>query len=167
VRGILGLCVVVAACAPTIKPLPPVGGELPPLPVEEVSIVTTPPPVGELPGAQPRVTLNAARADVRVLIPALAQIAGVSVVMDSSVRGTVAVRFENLPAIEALHAVIDAAGLAIEREIEKPWPESVFYRPPVNVNTAPAGVISARFGVSGKLAEWVVKSRPVLFITDP
>jgi hypothetical protein len=113
------------------------------------------------------VTLNASRADARVLIDALAQIAGVSVVMDSTVRGTVAVRFDNLPAMEALHAVIDAAGLAIEREIERPWPESVFYQPPVNVNTAPAGMISARFGVSGKLAEWIVKSRPVLFITDP
>lgn len=165
-RRILGLCVVAAACTPAIRPLPPVTGELPPLPVEEVSIVTTPPPAGEPQGAQPRVTLNAARADVRVLIPALAQIAGVSVVMDSTVRGTVAVRFENLPAIEALHAVIDAAGMAIEQRVEKPWAESVFYQPPVNVNTAPAGVIGARFGVSAKLAEWIVKSRPVLFITD-
>ena len=159
--------VAVSACAPAIKPLPPVTGELPPLPVEEVSIVTTPPPAGAHPGAQPLVTLNASRADVRVLIPALAQIAGVSVVMDSTVRGTVAVRFENVPAIEALHSVIDAAGMAIEAKPEKPWPESVFYLPPVNVNTAPAGVISARFGVSGKLADWIVKSRPVLFITNP
>lgn len=165
-RAAVAAWLVAVACAPTIKPLPPVGGELPPLPVEEVSIVTTPPLEGP-PGAQPRVTLNAARADVRLLIPALAQIAGVSVVMDSTVRGTVAVRFENLPAIEALHSVIDAAGLAIEKEIEKPWPESVFYQPPVNVNTASANVISARFGISGKLAEWIVKSRPVLFITDP
>ena len=155
------------ACAPTIKPLPPVIGELPPLPVEEVSIITTPPPGGSLPGSQPRVTLNASRADVRVLIPALAQIAGVSVVMDNTVRGTVAVRFDNVPAIEALRSVIDAAGLAVESEMEKPWPESVFYQPPVNVNTAPAGVIATRFGVSAKLAEWIVKSRPVLFITDP
>lgn len=166
-RILLLVCVLAAACAPTIKPLPRIGDELPPLPVEEVSIITTPPAPGDSPTAQPRVTLNASRADVRVLIPALAQIAGVSVVMDSSVRGTVAVRFEDVPAIDALHSVIDAAGLAIETGIEKPWSESVFYQPPVNVNTAPAGVISARFGVSGKLAEWLVKSRPVLFITDP
>ena len=158
--------VLAVACGPTIKPLPRVAGELPPLPVEEVSIVTTPPPAGASALEQPRVTLNATRADVRVLIPALAQIAGVSVVMDSTVRGTVAVRFENVPAIEALHSVIDAAGMTIETGIDKPWPESVFYQPPVNVNTAPAGVISARFNVSGKLAEWIVRSRPVLFITD-
>lgn len=158
-RGILGLCVVVAACAPTIRPLPRPTDELPPLPVEEVSIVTTPPTAGEPHGAQPRVTLNASRADARVLIDALAQIAGVSVVMDSTVGGTVAVRFENMPAIEALYAVIDAAGLAVERGVEKPWPESVFYQPPVNVNTASAGVISARFGVSPKLAEFIVRSR--------
>ncbi|MEX1186492.1 MAG: hypothetical protein WEA80_07865 [Gemmatimonadaceae bacterium] len=158
---------VALACAPTITPLPRPGAELPPLPVEEVSIITAPPAVGEPAGAQPRVTLNASRADVRVLIPALAEIAGLSVVMDSTVRGTVAVRFENLPAVEALLAVIDAAGLAVETGIEKPWPESVFHQPPVNVNTAPAAVISARFGVSAKLAEWIVKSKPVLFVTDP
>ncbi len=160
-------CLIAVACSPTIKPLPRIGDELPPLPVEEVSIITTPPGPGASPSAQPRVTLNASRADVRVLIPALAEIAGVSVVMDSSVRGTVAVRFENEMAIDALRAVIDAAGLAIETGMEKPWSESVFYQPPVNVNTAPAGVISARFSVSGKLAEWIVRSRPVLFIPDP
>ena len=166
-RVVLFACLTAAACAPTIKPLPRVGDELPPLPIEEVSIVTTPPGPGEPPSAQPRVTLNASRADVRVLIPALAQIAGVSVVMDNSVRGTVAVRFENEPAMDALRSVIDAAGLAIETGTHKPWPESVFYQPPVNVNSASAGVISARFGVSGKLADWIVRSRPVLFVTDP
>ena len=167
-RGILfSVCVLASACAPTIKPLPRPADELPPLPVEEVSIVTTPPPAGAPTFAQPMVTLSASRADVRVLIPALAQIAGVSVVMDSTVRGTVAVRFENVPAIDALRSVIDAAGLAIESGVEKSWAESVFYQPPVNVNTASAGAISARFGVSGKLADWIIKSRPVLFITDP
>lgn len=157
---------VAAACAPAIKPLPRAVGELPPLPVEEVSIITTPPPAGAPASEQPRVTLNASRADVRVLIPALAQIAGVSVVMDSTVRGTVAVRFENVPAIDALHSVIQAAGMTIEAEIENPWPASVFLLPPVNVNTASAALISARFGVSGVLAAWLVESRPVLFITD-
>ena len=164
--GLMFVVLVAAACAPTIKPLPPVTGELPPLPVEEVSIVTTSPPAGSPASEQPRVTLNATRADVRVLIPALAQIAGVSVVMDSTVRGTVAVRFNDVPAIQALHSVIDMAGLTIEGAPDKPWAESVFYHPPVNINAAPAGIISARFNVSGKLAEWIVKSRPVLFITD-
>lgn len=157
----------VLACAPTIRPLPRPGADLPPLPAEEVGIITVPPAVGEPADAQPQVTLTASRADVRVLIPALAQIAGLSVVMDSTVRGTVAVRFENLPAVEALLAVIDAAGLAVETGVEKPWPESVFHQPPVNINTVPAAIISARFSVSAKLAEWIVKSRPILFITDP
>lgn len=158
---------VALSCAPAIKPLPRPGPDLPPLPVQEVSIITAPPAAGEAADAQPRVTLSASRADVRVLIPALAQIAGVSVVMDSTVRGTVAVRFENLPAVEALLAVIDAAGLAVDTGIEKPWPESVFHQPPVNINTVPAAVISARYGVSARLAAWIVKSRPVLFVTDP
>lgn len=155
----LGLAVVIAACTPTLRPLPPVITELPPLPVEHVSIATIPPPPNDT-LAQPRVTLTAERADVRVLIPALAQIAGVSVVMDNSVSGTVAVRFVNVPALEALHSVIDAAGLAIESGIEKPWSEAVFYQPPVNVNTATSGVIAARFGVSARMAEFIVRSRP-------
>lgn len=165
-RAVLALIPVIVACGPTIRPLPRATAELPPLPVEQVSIVTLPPDT-TIPGSQPRVTLNASRADVRVLIDALAHIAGVSVVMDTTVRGTVAVRFENMPALQALHAVIDAAGLSVETGVAVKTPESVFYQPPVNVNTAPAGVISARFGVSGKLAEWIVKSRPILFISDP
>lgn len=161
----LWLTLAVAACSPTVRPLPPVVTELPPLPVEQVSITTIPPPPGDS-LAQPRVTLSAARADVRVLIPALAQIAGVSVVMDSSVSGTVAVRFENVPALEALHSVIDAAGLAIESAIEKPWSKAVFYQPPVNVNTSTAGVIAARFGVSARMAEFIIRSRPAT-VPDP
>lgn len=154
-----------AACAPALRPLPPVGAELPPLLVEQISITTVPPAPGDPPGSDARVTLTAARADVRILIPALAQIAGVSVVMDTTVRGAVAVRLDNVLAIDALHSVINAAGLAIEARIEKPWPESVFYTVPVNVNTANAGVISARFGVSREMAEFVVRSRRVT-ITD-
>ncbi|MCR4340825.1 MAG: hypothetical protein NUW01_13175 [Gemmatimonadaceae bacterium] len=153
------LSILSAACAPALKPLPPVDAELPSLPVERLSITTIPPAPGEPPSAGPRVTVSASQADVRLLIPALAQIAGVSVVLDSTVRGTVAVHFENVPAVEALLSVIDAAGLTIEGEPEKPWPESVFYQVPVNVNTATAGVIAARFGVSPKLAEFIVRSR--------
>lgn len=151
----------VAACAPTLQPLPrtlPPTEELPPLAVEQVSVIPATP--GGMLADQPRVTLNAARADVRVLIPALAQIAGVSVVMDETVRGTVAVRFENVPAINALRTVIQTAGLGIESGPERPWSESAFRQFPVNVNVANAGVISARFAVSPKLAEWIVQSRP-------
>lgn len=158
-RAMVVLGLLPAACAPSLKPLPPVGAELPPLPVEEVSITTIPPAPGDPTASGPLVTLSASSADVRILIPALAQIAGVSVVMDTTVRGAVAVRFENVPAISALRSVIEAAGLTIEAGIEKPWPESVFHQVPVNVNTATAGVISARFGTSLKLAEFVVRSR--------
>lgn len=156
---VAALALMSAGCVPRLKPLPPVGAELPPLPVEQVRITTIPPAPGAPPTAQPRVTINASRADVRVLLPALAQIAGVSLILDSTVQGTVGVHFENVPAGEALIAVIDAAGLIIEGEPEKPWRASEFYQAPVNVNTAGAGVISARFGVSPKLAEFIVRSR--------
>lgn len=160
-RVVVALAILSSACSPARKPLPSVIAELPPLPVERVSITTIPPVPGDQSGSGPRVTLSASRADVRLLIPALAQIAGVSVVMDTTVRGAVAVRFDNVLAIDALYSVIETAGLAIEAGIEKPWPESVFYQVPVNVNTATAGVISARFGTSPKLAEFIVRSRRV------
>lgn len=158
------LAVFMGACAPAIQPLPRTPSpmdELPPLAVEEVSVVAATPQGAPPPAEQPRVTLNAADADVRVLIPALAQIAGVSVVMDSTVRGTVAVRFENVPAIDALRTVIEFAGLGIEGPPESPWPASLFHHYPVNINAADAGVIRARFNVSRKLADWIVSSRDI------
>ncbi|MGI9139919.1 MAG: hypothetical protein ACR2GJ_02290 [Gemmatimonadaceae bacterium] len=164
-RRVLLLAVVVGACAPSIRPIPrtqpaPID-ELPPLAVEEVSVIVATPQGAPPPAEQPLVTLNASQADVRVLIPALAQIAGVSVVMDSTVRGTVAVRFENVPAIDALRTVIEFAGLGIEGPPESPWPPALFHQYPININVADAGVIRARFGVSRKLAEWIVSSREI------
>ncbi|HUR92377.1 MAG TPA: hypothetical protein VMY38_06865 [Gemmatimonadaceae bacterium] len=165
-RRVLLLAIVLGACAPSIRPIPrtqPAApmDELPPLAVEEVSVVTAAPQGAPAPVDQPRVTLHASQADVRVLIPALAQIAGVSVVMDSTVRGTVAVRFENVPAIEALHTVIEFAGMGIEGPPEAPWAPAVFHHYPVNINVADAEVIRARFNVSRKLAEWIVTSRTI------
>lgn len=159
-RVLLLTLVGAAACAPTITPLPRTI-ELPPLPVEQVSIVTSMPDPTAEEGAQTRVTLNAARADVRVLIPALAEIAGVSVVMDSSVSGTVAVRFENVPAIDALRAVLESAGLGLDDGPERPWAPALFRDFPVNINTASAGVIMSRFRVSPKLAAFIVTSREI------
>lgn len=165
-RRVLVLAVALGACAPAIQPIPrtqpaPAMEELPPLAVEEVSVIAATPQGSVTPADQPRVTLHAAQADVRVLIPALAQIAGVSVVMDSSVRGTVAVRFENVPAIEALRTVIEFAGMGIEGPAESPWAPAVFHQYPVNVNVADAEVIRSRFSVSRKLAEWIVTSRTI------
>lgn len=154
------LLMTTAACAPAIQPLPRTA-ELPPLPVEQVSIISSVPGQDQLGGDQPRVTLNASRADVRVLIPALAEIAGVSVVMDSTVRGTVAVRFENVLAIDALRAVIESANMGIDGGPDRPWAESEFRDLPVNINSASAGIISARFRVSPKLASWIVSSREI------
>ena len=165
-KRMLLLTVGLGACAPAIQPIPrtqpaPIVDELPPLAVEEVSVVAASPQGAPPPADQPRVTLSASDADVRVLIPALAQIAGVSVVMDSTVRGTVDVRFENVPAIEALRTVIEFAGMGIEGPPEAPWAPSLFHHYPVNINVADAAVIRARFNVSRKLADWIVTSRTI------
>lgn len=158
----LAFVLAAGACAPPLQPIPrvdPHTPELPPLVVEQVSVGPMSPDSRAAAADGPRVTLHASQADVRVLIPALAEIAGVSVVMDPTVRGTVDVRFEEIPAMDALRTVIESAGLGIMTGPASPWAESHFRQFPVNVNSAGAVEISGQFGVSQKLAEWIVLER--------
>ncbi len=70
-------------------------------------------------------------------------------------------RFEDVPAVEALRTVIEFAGLGIEGPPESPWSPPQFRQYPVNINVADSTVIRARFGVSSKLAAWIVSSRDI------
>ena len=107
-----------------------------------------------------RISLTATNADVRELIPVLAQAAGISLVMTPDVRGRVNVYLRDVTALDALRAVIKEAGLTVgEDEIPQPFPSAVFYNLPVNINTASAAVIKARFGVSDPIARWIVQAR--------
>ena len=115
-----------------------------------------------LPGSREtnRISLTATNADVRELIPVLAQAAGISLVMTPDVRGRVNVYLRDVTALDALRAVIKQAGLTIgEDEIPQPFPPAVFYNLPVNINTASASVIKARFAVSDSIARWIVRAR--------
>ena len=107
-----------------------------------------------------RISLTATNADVRELIPVLAQAAGISLVMTPEVRGRVNVYLRDVTALDALRAVIKEAGLTVgEDEIPQPFAPAVFYLLPVNINTASAPVIKARFAVSDSMANWIVRAR--------
>lgn len=154
------LAVAASACAPRLRPLPPRAPEpLPPLPVEQLGTGRVYVAPGT--GLQTRVTLTAVNQDVRILLPALAAAAGVSLVFGPDVRGRVSVHLVDVPAHEALQAVIDAAGLSIDNPAAmRPFGPNVFRFPLLNINTATVEEIKARFNVSTRIAETIVAARP-------
>ncbi len=150
-------CMQPAARAPQApKPVPSSERELPALPIEAVSVKSR--PAGS--DSSSRITLNSSNADLRQLLPLLANAAGVNLVMGPDVSGRVTVHFQNVAAIDALRAVIEQAGLTVgDPALTAPWEKPVFYDLPVNVNQASAATIRARFDVSKEMADWVVTAR--------
>jgi hypothetical protein len=151
---------VIVSTVPVPAPAPVITVEQP-MPVDQVIIPTR--PVTPLQGSVVkvnRITMTATNADVRELLPALASAAGVSLVMASDVRGRVSVNLRDVPAIDALRAVIEEAGLTTgTSELTQPFSPVVFYNLPVNVNTASAATIKARYAVTDSVANWIVRAR--------
>lgn len=117
-------------------------------------------PLAEL-GATKRVTLTTNGADARTLLLWLAQQAGVNLVVSPDVNARVSVSFTDVSAVDAMRAIMAEAKLSVlSSALQPPWPPVVFHQLPVNINTASAAVIAARFGVSDELAKWIVESRP-------
>lgn len=132
------------------------------LPVEQVIIPTRPAAPLQLPAqlTTSRISLTATNANVRELLPLLAAQAGISLVMTPDVKGRISVYLRDITALDALRAVINEAGLVVgEDEIPQPFGPVVFFQLPVNINTASASVIKARFGVSDSTAKWIVRAR--------
>ena len=145
------------APAPAPVPAPLILADLPPVPVQILVSDSASPRQRDNGG---RITLTSTNANLRDLLPLLASAAGVNLVMGPEVRGRVSVRFQNVRAIDALNAVIDQAGLVVgDPAAQLPWARPVFYDLPVNVNLASAATIRARFNVTQKLADWLVKGR--------
>jgi Outer membrane protein beta-barrel domain len=111
-------------------------------------------------GSTRRVSVNAQDADVRSLILLIARQGGVNVVVDPEVSGRVSISLTDVPVADALRAVIESAHLSVASATSgRAQPAVVFYQLPVNVNTAPASVIAARYGVSDELARWVAENQ--------
>jgi hypothetical protein len=119
-------------------------------------------PLADL-GATKRVSLTANMADVRALLLWLAREAGVSLLVAPDVSARVSVSFNNVPAVDAMRAIISQAGLSVLTSgLQTPWPPVVFHQLPVNIDEASAETLAARFGVSLEMAKWIVDARPQL-----
>ncbi len=145
------------AAAPVPIPAPLIVTDLPSMPVQTIVSDPALTPSRDKGG---RITLTSTNADLRDLLPLLASAAGVNLVMGPEVRGTVSVRFQNVRAIDALNAVIEQSGLVVGNPaVESPWLRPVYYDLPVNINMASAATMRARFDITQKLADWIVKGR--------
>lgn len=107
-----------------------------------------------------RITVTAANQDVRTLLLWLAEQANTSLVISPDVNARVTVSFRDVPVVDAMRAIMLEAGLSVlVGPMRAPWPPVVFYQLPVNVDTASAEAIAARFGVSLEMARFMVESR--------
>lgn len=163
-RGLI-MVALLTACVPAQmpEPAPPAPERMPELRVQQRAGAEAPePPVHvrmELPSQGQRVTLTATDADLRSVLPLLAEAAGVSLVVGPEVQGTVSVHFEDVPAIQAILETLRQAGLMIVVPLRPPTGPTVFYTVPVNVNEAGVEQIQTHFGVSADLARFVVQAR--------
>lgn len=155
--------VAAVACAPAHVAQTP--SPLPPLPVEPMMPgpgAARPLPPDPLAGREPgrNVTLAAVDVDVRALLPALAEAADLSLVMGPEVQGRVTVNLVDVPALEAMRLVLEAAGLMIAPPpLTSPWGPAVFYAIPINIDTAHRDLIRTRFRVSEELTDWLLANR--------
>jgi hypothetical protein len=116
-------------------------------------------PLAEL-GATKLISLTAKDADAKTLLLWLAREADVNLIVAPDVVARVSVNFSNIPAVDAIRAIMSEAGLSVlAPSFESPWPPVVFLQVPVNINLVSAETIASRFGVSLEMAKWIVETR--------
>lgn len=169
-RLTIAVAIALTGCATSPQPRRVVRtpSDLPPLPVEQVSdrslVRQTDPDdvkdfLARVPLGEP-VSLRATSVEVPVLLAALGEAAGISLVVDPSIDGRISVNFVDVPAREALRIVLAETGLFIATgPPETPYGPVVFYTVPIDIDEASVELIVARFGVSRQVAEFIVRSR--------
>lgn len=164
VRGALGILLALTGGCARPEPAPlPAQAPLPALPAADLRpptpIVLPPSDPAALPPGPP-VTLTSADVDLRVLLVALAEAAGLSLIVGPEVRGRVSVNLVDVPARDALREILASAGLDLAAGPPRaPLAPVIFYAVPVDIDEASAELIVARFGVSREAAEWIVRHR--------
>lgn len=119
-----------------------------------------PRPSAPRPDPGPPVTLAARDVEIRVLLLALAEAAGISMVVDPAITGRITVNFQELPAREAIEAVLAQAALGVAAAPPAPpIGPVVFYVVPVDIEEASAALIQARFDVGPEVARFIVRAR--------
>jgi hypothetical protein len=145
---------------PAAEPVP----RLPAAPLSEPPLIaeTSTPAASPVSVPEKLITLNGDW-DVRLALEEIARTAGYSLVLSPKIAAKkVRLSLVNVPASEALKAVLDAGelSLAASTGIRVPMnPSVVFYQLPVNVDSMSVGGIMKRFGVSQEIAEMILKGR--------
>jgi hypothetical protein len=154
----------VMAPGPSSPELPPIAAATivtPEVPRSEATVRPAPDPLAAL-GATRLVSVHATNAEARTLLVAVAREAGLDLVVDGDVRARVSVSLTDVPAADAIRAIVESAGLAIAGpSMTGAVASVVFYQLPVNIDRASAATIAARFGTSIELANFIVESRPL------
>lgn len=154
--------IIVQTFPPSQAPVNPPAVVLGELTIDQVIIPSRPVTPLVVPSATSpnKISLTATNANVREVLPAIAAAAGISLVMTPDVKGRISLYLKDVAPLDALRAVIDEAGLVVgENVIPVPYGPVVFFQLPVNVNTASAPVLKARFGISDSTANWLVRAR--------
>ena len=130
---------------------------LPSLPAEALVEQRAAPPRVE--NLNERISVRAIDADARALLIGIAAQAGINMVVSADVNRRVSVTLTDVPAIQAIQEIAQAANLTVATPENRALPAVVYYQLPVNINTASAETIAKRFGVSDELARWIVEAR--------
>ena len=117
--------------------------------------------------ARPRVSITADNADAREVLLAIGRTAGVNVVVSPEIRTRVTATLVDVPADQAIQAIVDVLGLSILQPRAPGQATIVFHQPAVNVNNASAEQIAARFGVSAEMARWLAENQPAGIAVPP
>ena len=167
--GITMLTLLASSCAfRSASPPEATSRQLPSLPVQQIgpateSVVTISPAPADPSasfGTGETVTLSAVDVDIRALLPVLAEAAELSLVLGPEVAGRVTVNLIDVPALDAIAAVLEEAELMFApAPLATPWRPVVFYILPVNIWEAELELIRARYRVSEEMARWIVQSR--------
>lgn len=135
---------------------------MPVAPLSEPPVVVSPADTTAARAAEKMITLTG-EWDVRLALEEIARTAGYSLIISPKIQSKkIRVSLINVPASEALRAVLDAGQLTLEgtRGPTIPWnPSVVFYQLPVNVDSLGVEAIMKRFGVSRDIANLMVQSR--------
>lgn len=151
-------------------------GPVPLAPVPSVPAMVTSEPVPSLAattGAQAPAKVDSASKeklvtltgtwDVRLALEEIAKAGGFSLMISPEIPPVkLHLSLVNVPASDALMAVIGDAGLTLDGDnaMRVPWnPSVVFYQLPVNIDSLSVEAIMKRFSVNRDLAELIVKSR--------
>lgn len=105
------------------------------------------------------ISVSAIDADVRPLLVGIAREGGLDLIVANDVNRRVTVHLKDVTATQAIAAISSAAGLTLAMPQQRQLPSIVYFQLPVNVNSASAETIAARFGVSAEMARFIVESR--------